>query len=176
VPFGIPCLDRRREGQPWRFNIRCHSWLACHVVFSSDHRSISRKPETLTKCRRAVVCPPSTPRVEATSRSFFSVANRTWLRSEIVPATFSSPSINWVTVPRSRYGRCDPGRGPLPVWRWSCALQMRASLAGCVWLFTHPKSVKEIANVSPIKRKLIENPRAIASCQKLKTVAALSRA
>lgn len=42
-------------------------------------------------------------------------------------------------------------------WRCSCARHMRASLAESVRLFAHPKTVKEIASVSPIKRKLIKD-------------------
>ena len=50
---------------------------------------------------------------------------------------------------------------------------MRASLAESVRLFAHPKTVKEIASVSPIKRKLIKDDIALTSRQKPKTAPAL---
>ena len=58
-------------------------------------------------------------------------------------------------------------------WRCSCARHMRASLAESVRLFAHPKTVKEIASVSPIKRKLIKYDIALTSRQKPKTATAL---
>jgi hypothetical protein len=50
---------------------------------------------------------------------------------------------------------------------------MRASLAESVRLFAHPKTVKEIASVSPTKRKLIKDDMALTSRQKPKTATVL---
>jgi hypothetical protein len=50
---------------------------------------------------------------------------------------------------------------------------MRASLAESIRLFAHPKTVKEIASVSPTKRKLIKDDIALTSRQKPKTATAL---
>jgi hypothetical protein len=50
---------------------------------------------------------------------------------------------------------------------------MRESLLDSVRLLAHPKTVKEVASVSPIKRKLIEDDIALTSLQKPKTVTAL---
>ena len=58
-------------------------------------------------------------------------------------------------------------------WRCSCARHMRASLAESVRPFAHPKTVKEIASVSPIKRKFIKDDIALTSRQKPKTATAL---
>ena len=49
---------------------------------------------------------------------------------------------------------------------------MRESLLDSVRLLAHPKTVKEVASVSPIKRKLIEDDIALTSLQKPKTVTA----
>jgi hypothetical protein len=50
---------------------------------------------------------------------------------------------------------------------------MRESLLDSVPLLAHPKTVKEVGSVSPIKRKLIEDDIALTSLQKPKTVTAL---
>jgi hypothetical protein len=50
---------------------------------------------------------------------------------------------------------------------------MPESLPESVRLLAHPKTAKEVASVSPIKRKLIEENTALTSLQKPKTVTAL---
>jgi hypothetical protein len=42
---------------------------------------------------------------------------------------------------------------------------MRESLLDSVRLLAHPKTVKEVASVSPIKRKLIEDDIALTACK-----------
>ena len=78
-----------------------------------------------------------------------------------------------MTALRTRYSQCDPDSEPLPagvaVVHATCANRLQIP-SDCSRI---RKTVKEVASVSSIKRKLIEDDIALTSLQKPKTVTAL---